>query len=106
MYTLRSGVPRSERLLASATSVGISTRPVSWAGERINVELVGCFSPDAFHVGDLINPQAGADRPSSVVTVAAVEQGDLIAGEKRIHLPEDVTTLGETGHYLKLRRVE
>ncbi len=105
VYALRSGVPRSERLLWEGAFAAMKSRQVYWAGERINAELVGCFSPDAFRVGDLISSQAGADLPSSVVTVAAVDQGDLIAGDKRIHLPEDVPTLGETRHYLKLRRV-
>jgi len=105
LYALRFDAPRSERLLRPGGAEGLEPITMSWAGKEMRVSREGCFVPSAFRAGDFISTQPGVKRAYSVQKVAAIDGGDLVVGDKRIEMGDEMPVLGETQHYLKFRRV-
>jgi hypothetical protein len=105
LYALRFGAPRSERLLAADAAAGLEPTTMRWVGKEIRVSREGCFVPSAFRVGDFIATEPSGRRAYSVQKVAAIDDGDLVVGDKRIEMGDEMPVLGETQHHLKFRRV-
>jgi hypothetical protein len=105
LYALRSAAPRSERLVRTGGAEGLEPTTMRWAGKEIRVSREGCFVPSAFRAGDFIAAQPSGTRAYSVQKVAAVDDGELVVGDKRIEMGDEMPVLGETRHYLKFRRV-